>query len=75
MQEREAAGHAARSPPVSPKTTTMCKLLIRINPSSTAMGALENETFTHHDVLLVSLLLDVFVCSLDVLNVHRTELA
>lgn len=30
---------------------------------------------SYHDVLLVSLLLDVFVRSLYVLNVHRTELA
>lgn len=30
---------------------------------------------SYRDVLLVSLLLDVFVGSLDVLNVHRTEFA
>lgn len=29
----------------------------------------------NHDVFLVSLLLDVLVCSLDVLDVHGTELA
>lgn len=34
-----------------------------------------NLKFPYHYVLLVSLLLDVFVCSLNVLNVHRTELA
>ena len=30
---------------------------------------------THHNVLFVPLLLDVFVGSLDVLDVHRAELA
>lgn len=35
----------------------------------------ENVKSPNRDVFLVSLLLDVLVCSLDVLDVHRTELA
>lgn len=35
----------------------------------------ENFKSPNRDVFLVSLLLDVLVCSLDVLDVHRTELA
>lgn len=34
-----------------------------------------NLKFSYHNVFLVSFLLDVLVCSLDVLDVHRTELA
>lgn len=82
-QRRQAAGRAARSPPVFPdapqpeyfKYWSLNPYIILLQKRINKARVTTPLKFLYHYVLLVSLLLDVFVCSLNVLNVHRTELA
>lgn len=79
VQRRGAARLAVRSPPVFPETPEKFEdfvTLFRNKKRKYDTGSAEAKgDATNHDVLLVSLLLDVFVCSLDVLNMHRTQFA
>lgn len=60
-----------------PQLVLLLLFLMQNSPLNNRSRILRGEKFqsSNRDVLLVSLLLDVLVCSLDVLDVHRTQLA